>query len=205
MSATGEAIGLTGSAGQPAAEPVRGGAVPLAVVGPLLLASGACALAYQTAWLREFRLIFGASTAASAAVVAVFMGGLGLGGRLIGPRSDRHPSPLLFYAQLETLIALLAAATPWLLALVREAYVGLGGTSELGPSLGALARLGLAALVLLPPTVLAGGTLGAAARAAQHEGDPRRRATAVLYGLNTMGAVAGCLATTFFLLETFGT
>ena len=50
----------------------------------LLFGSGACALVYQTAWLREFRLIFGASTAASAAVLAIFMGGLGLGSLLLG-------------------------------------------------------------------------------------------------------------------------
>jgi spermidine synthase len=182
-----------------------GGGARLALVAPLLFASGACALAYQTAWTREFRLVFGASTAASAAVVAVFMGGLGLGGWLIGPRADRRPNPLLFYARLEALVAITAAVTPWLLALVRQAYIGLGGTAALGPPLGTLARLILAGLVLFVPTVLAGGTLGAAARAVEGEGDAPRRATAVLYGVNTMGAVAGCLATTFFMLETFGT
>jgi spermidine synthase len=174
-------------------------------VAPLLFASGACALAYQTAWTREFRLIFGASTAASAAVVAVFMGGLGLGGWLIGSRADQRSNPLLFYARLEALVAVTSAATPWLLGLVRAAYIGLGGTVTLGPHLGMLARLLLAGLVLLVPTMLAGGTLGAAARAVEDESDAGRRATAVLYGVNTMGAVAGCMATTFYMLETFGT
>src|SRR5438105_58929 len=50
-----------------------------APVAALLFGSGFCALVYQVAWLREFRLIFGASTAASAAVTAIFIGGLGLG------------------------------------------------------------------------------------------------------------------------------
>jgi spermidine synthase len=198
---------LASPAGEPAGwfPPAPSGAVSLRVVAPLLLASGACALAYQAAWTREFRLIFGASTAASAAVVAVFMGGLGLGGWLIGPRADRRANPLLLYARLEALVAVTAAATPWLLALVRRAYIGLGGSTVMGEMLGTLARLVLAGLVLLVPTVLAGGTLGAAARAVEHAGDQRRRATAVLYGVNTLGAVAGCLATTFFMLETFGT
>ena len=52
--------------------------------GLLLFGSGACALIYQTVWLREFRLIFGASTAASAAVLAIFMGGLGVGSVVLG-------------------------------------------------------------------------------------------------------------------------
>ena len=188
------------------AEPGHGGnRTTLVFVAPLLFASGACALAYQTAWTREFRLIFGASTSASAAVIAVFMGGLGLGGWLIGSRADQRRNPLLFYARLEALVAVTAAATPWLLALVRQAYIASGGTVTMGAPLGTIARLFLAGLVLLLPTMLAGGTLGAAARAVEGQGDAGRRATAVLYGVNTLGAVAGCMATTFFMLETFGT
>ena len=78
----------------------------------LLYGSGLCALIYQTVWLREFRLIFGGSTAASAAVLAIFMGGLGLGGLILGQRVDNSDRPLRFYAQLELLIAGSAALTP---------------------------------------------------------------------------------------------
>src|SRR5438552_7367415 len=63
----------------------------------LLFGSGFCALIYQTAWLREFRLIFGASTAASAAVLGVFMAGLGLGGIILGRVSECRTRPLAFY------------------------------------------------------------------------------------------------------------
>jgi spermidine synthase len=49
------------------------------LISALLFGSGACALIYQTVWLREFRMIFGGSTAASAAVLGIFMGGLGAG------------------------------------------------------------------------------------------------------------------------------
>jgi spermidine synthase len=52
---------------------------------------------YQVCWLREFSLVFGASTAASAAVLAIFAGGLGVGGLVLGSRSDRQRRPLLFY------------------------------------------------------------------------------------------------------------
>jgi spermidine synthase len=179
--------------------------VPLAVVAPLLFGSGFCALVYQIAWQREFRLIFGASTAASAAVVAVFMGGLGLGGWVIGPRTDRRINPLRFYAVLEALVALTAATSPPLLLLARNVYLSLGGSVALGALGGTGLRLLLAGLILLPPTFVAGGTLGAAARAVEHEGDQRRRGTALLYGVNALGAVTGCLAATFWLLETFGT
>jgi spermidine synthase len=50
-----------------------------------------------------------------------------------------------------------------------------------------------------------GGTLPAAARAASTSDDAGRRSVALLYGINTLGAVAGAFSGTFFLLELFGT
>lgn len=183
----------------------RDGPVPVATMTALLFASGTCALVYQIAWLREMRLVFGASTAASAAVLAVFMGGLGLGGMLLGRRADRHPRPLVLYAQLELLIALAAAATPSLVWIVRQAYVGLGGSVTLGVGGATVVRLLLTALVLCLPTVLMGGTLPAAARAVESDDDPRRRRLGLLYGANTLGAVTGAFLATFLLLEVLGT
>lgn len=170
----------------------------------LLMGSGACALVYQTAWLRELRLIFGASTPASAAVLAIFMGGLGLGSLLLGRRSEQHARPLLLYAKLELLIAGSAALTPGLLRLARSIYIALGGSLRLGAGLGTSVRLLLAALVLLAPTFLMGGTLPAAACAVVTQKDSRRRHLAVMYGCNTLGAVLGAGGSTFYLLERLG-
>jgi spermidine synthase len=192
----------------PSAPPAssRGGRIGSAwKAAPFLFGSGFCALVYQVAWQREFRLVFGASTAASAAVVAIFMGSLGAGGWVLGRMADRRRDPWGFYARLEALVALTAALTPPLLWAVRALYLGLGGSIVLGPFVGTLLRLALATLVLLPPMFLAGGTLPAAVRAVQFEADRRRRGLAVLYGINTLGAVAGAMAATFALLEIFGT
>lgn len=174
-------------------------------VALLVMGSGFCALVYQVAWFRMFRLIFGASTAASAAVLAIFMGGLGLGSAWLGRRADAHRRPLAFYGQLEIGIALTAAASPLLLAIVRDLYIALGGTFKLGLAVGTPLRLLLSALVLAVPTFLMGGTLPAVARAVESESDAGRRYLAVLYGFNTLGAVLGAVATTFLLLESLGT
>lgn len=150
--------------------------------------------------------MFGASTLASAAVIAIFIGGLGLGALKLGAWVDRARSPLRAYAALELGIALSAAATRLLLPLAMRAYVGLGGTVVLGLTLATLVRLGLAALVLAVPTVLMGGTLPALARAGlPADGNPARRGVALLYGVNTLGAVLGCLVATFVLIERLGT
>ena len=100
-------------------------------VAALLFGTGFCALVYQIGWLRELRLVFGASTAASAAVLAIFIGGLGTGGLLLGRRADTHPRPILLYAQLEAIVATSAALSPLLLSLVRTLYVAAGGTPRL--------------------------------------------------------------------------
>jgi spermidine synthase len=178
---------------------------PLARAAPLLFGSGLCALTYQVVWQRELRLVFGGSTAANAAVLAIFIGALGLGSALLGPRADRHPRPFRLYAALEALIAASAAATPLLLWVAREAYVRLGGTPQLGTPLGTLIRLLLSALVLAMPCFLMGGTLPAATRALESASDVRRRAAAAAYGINTLGAVAGALLATFLLMERLGT
>ncbi len=170
----------------------------------LLFGSGACALIYQTVWMRDFRLIFGASTVATGAVLAIFMGGLGLGSALLGKRADRHPHPLAFYGQLEMLIALSAAITPLLLMAIRAGYFAIGGAAALGTVMATLVRIVLSALVLAVPTILMGGTLPAMARAVETNDDTGRRRLALLYGINTLGAVFGAVIATFVLLERFG-
>lgn len=170
----------------------------------LVFGSGLCALLYQTTWLREFRLIFGSSTAASAAVIGIFMGGLGFGSALLGKRAERARRPLAFYAGLEFLIALSAALTPALVSIVRAVYIACGGNLAMGPFVSTCVRLLLAAVVLAVPTLLMGGTLPAMARFAVSDRDASRRGLAFLYGMNTLGAVVGASAGTFYLLERFG-
>jgi spermidine synthase len=174
------------------------------IVSLLLFVSGLCALVFQTAWLREFRLIFGATTPASAAVLAIFMGGLGLGNALLGKRADRTENPLRLYGQLELAISLAAALSPFLVQIIRGIYIGLGGQESLGSFGATIVRLVLSSLVLGLPTFLMGGTLAAAARAVTAPDDKSRGSIGWLYGLNTIGAVVGALLSTFFLLETLG-
>lgn len=171
----------------------------------ILFVSGFCSLVYQIAWLRQFRLIFGASTLANGAVVAIFIGGLGVGGLLFGRRIDRHARPLWLYARIEGGIALTTALTPLLLHAARASYIALGGSLALGSAGATVVRLLLSTVVLAVPTILMGATLPAAARAAETNDDAGRRITSLFYGVNTLGAVTGALMATFLLLELLGT
>jgi hypothetical protein len=173
-------------------------------VSLLLFGSGFCALLYQTVWLRQFRLIFGASTAASAAVLAIFMAGLGIGGIVIGERVEHSRNPFAVYGALELGVAVSAGLTPLLFFAIRAAYLAMGGSLGMPVLFITPFRLLLAALVLAVPTILIGGTLPAVTRAAESPEDAERSGVAVLYGVNTLGAVAGTMVSTFYLLEHFG-
>ena len=173
-------------------------------VSVLVFGSGFCALVYQVTWLRELRLVFGASTPASAAVLAVFMGGLGAGSLVLGRRAERAARPLAFYGWLEIGAAVAAALTPWTLRAVRAAYLAAGGSSALGGPGGTLLRLALTALVLGVATFLMGGALPAISRAVITAADRGRRSLGWLYGCNTLGALAGAALATFVLLEGLG-
>jgi spermidine synthase len=173
-------------------------------VSVLLFGSGLCALIYQSVWLRQFRLIFGASTLASAAVLAMFMAGLGAGALWLGRHVDRSRNPLAFYGFLEVGVAVSAALTPLLLWAVRAGYLAIGGSYVLGSFFATVVRLLLTVIVLAVPTILMGGTLPAAARAIERRGDGGRIGVSLLYAANALGAVAGVAISTFFLLERFG-
>lgn len=153
----------------------------------LLLGSGFCSLIYQTVWQNLLRLSFGASTLASAAVLSVFMGGLGFGALLIGRRSDLHPKPLKPYALLDLAIAVWALHSPLFLDVCQSIYLTLGGVRELGTLGATLLRLALSALCIGPAAFL---TLPAAVRAL---GEEPSGGLARIYGANTLGAVAGAL------------
>src|SRR5262245_34185963 len=79
------------------------------VLGAAVL-SGASSLCFELLWVRQATLFIGHATAAVSAVIAAFMGGLGLGALLCGRRADAARRPLRAYAALELLAAALSVA-----------------------------------------------------------------------------------------------
>lgn len=170
----------------------------------LFALSGATALVYETVWARQLILTFGASHEAVSIVLASFMAGLALGSFAIGRWADRLRRPLRVYGILELVLALLAAATPALHRLADEIYLSRALAVEgVPPTLHAL-RVALAFLVLLPPTVLMGGTLPLLVRLFVRGRRDMAHYLARLYAVNTAGAVGGTLAAGFLLLPRFG-
>src|SRR3954463_9503591 len=103
---------------------------PRATVATLLLLcacfllSEPAALIYQTAWTRQFAIVFGTSELAVATVLAAYMGGLALGAVLAEKFLPRVTRPVLTYALLEVGIGVSAVfAVPLLLWLANLALV----------------------------------------------------------------------------------
>src|SRR5438093_4611664 len=133
------------------------------------------------------------------------MGGLGLGAWLLGRVADLTDRPAVPYGRLEIAIGVFGVLSPLVLGFAHWLYIGTAGALALGGSASVALRFGLAALVLLIPTTLMGGTLPVLTRA--FTGDDRgllKRSLGGLYGLNTLGAVIGTALAGFFLIEFVG-
>jgi spermidine synthase len=165
--------------------------------------SGATGLVWQVLWTRQLSLVFGVTTYAVATVLATFMGGLALGSFLFGRWVDRSRNPVLAYALLEAGIGIYALFVPYLFEVLRGYYVVLRQL-ELSYGTLALLRALLAALVLLPPTTLMGGTLPVLTRYWVRVRGEVGLGAGLLYFTNTAGAIAGCLVGGFYLLARFG-
>jgi len=175
-----------------------------ALVLVLFFLSGASGLVYEIAWTRQLGLLFGVSVFATSAVLAAFMGGLGLGSFLFGRLIPTRSNPLRAYAWLEAGIAVSALAVGPALAAAEPLYVALARMLEGNYLLFSLARALLAILVLLVPTTLMGGTVPAIAGVLVNRRDEVGWSTGLLYAANTSGAFVGCIAAGFALVHWLG-
>src|SRR3954466_12420850 len=106
MSTTAPAVNQLASDAFPSSVPHRSvSTAPLASFGACFVCSGFAALVYQTAWTRQFAIVFGTSELAVATVLAAYMGGLALGAWLVERFLPRIERPVLTYALLELGIA----------------------------------------------------------------------------------------------------
>jgi spermidine synthase len=171
--------------------------------------SGAAALIYQTAWTRQFALVFGTSELAVATVLAAYMTGLALGAWLIEGVLPRIRRPIRTYAVLELGIALAGIAlVPLCLATGEWILVRLlGGLPEPLAAVQAgitLYYLVASFLTLLVPTVLMGATLPILAREGVRRTEEIGPRIGALYAWNTAGGVLGALGTALWLLPSLG-
>ena len=166
--------------------------------------SGFAGLVYEVAWIRQAALLFGSTTFAVSAVLAVFFLGLAIGAHLFGRIGQRTSRPLILFAYIEIGLGLLALISPYVFDFADFLYGIAYRILSDDPLLRFTTRLLLVALVVLPPTVLMGGTLPLFCRQYSRNSGTIARAVGLLYGVNTLGAALGCAATGFIFLPDLG-
>ena len=176
-----------------------------------LFASGAASLVYELIWFRHLTLVFGASLYALSAVLCAFMMGLAGGawimGRVLARDSIKmEPGKLIrVYGLLEGLIGLYALCFPIGLSLLEKLYpLILPESGQVGLSVHLL-EFFLSTLLMFPATLLMGATLPlVGCWATGNQTEKVFTQVSLLYGVNTFGAVFGCLFTQFIAIRIWG-
>jgi spermidine synthase len=172
--------------------------------------SGVAALVYEITWTRRLHFVFGATIRAVSAVLAAYMAGLSLGALVAARRAPRLRSPLAAYAGVELTVALAALYVPsaiaWLRAIDSRWYRDGAAAAEV-----TALRFVLALFVIGAPAALMGATLPLLVRSVSldRSDDVGARTTlakrvAILYAVNTAGAVVGALYAGFYAIGAIG-
>jgi spermidine synthase len=166
--------------------------------------SAVAALVYQVAWTRMLSLTFGRTTLATSAVVAGFMGGMGIGAWLYHRIERGRPHDALrVYAGLEVGIAISAALLTAGFAPLPGIFASVAADLPAGPGLDLL-RIALVIAMLLVPAALMGATFPALCSVLIRSRAGVARHLGRVYGLNTVGAAAGALLGGFVWVEALG-
>ena len=153
----------------------------------LFIGSGCAALIYEIVWFQILELVIGSSSISLGILLGTFMGGMCLGSLLAPRLIPRTHHPLRVYAALELGIAIIGLLILLGVPLIRNFHAS---------------RALLAAVCLLPPTMLMGATLPAISRWVKTTSEGVAW-LGFFYGGNIGGAVLGSLLTGFYLLRVY--
>ena len=170
--------------------------LPLLIL--LLAGSGCAALIYEIVWFQLLQLVIGSSAISLGLLLAAYMGGLCLGSALLPRIVPQGLHPLRVYGVIESGIGILGLIVLFAVPLVGRMYVAAAAQGLIG----LVVRGAIAAVCLLPPTVLMGASLPAIARWVRTT--PKGLSwVGFLYSGNIAGAVFGCLLAGFYLLRVY--
>ena len=171
--------------------------------------SGAAGLMYESIWSRYLGLFVGHSAGAQVIVLVIYLGGMSLGAAVAARYSQRVREPLLGYAAVEVLVGIIGLG-------FHEAFVGMSAFAYStifpalagGPAL-ALVKWSLAALLILPQSLLLGSTFplmsaGLLRLVSADGATGSGRTLSTLYFTNSIGAAVGVLVSGFYLIGVAG-
>ncbi|OAB61895.1 hypothetical protein AY599_07065 [Leptolyngbya valderiana BDU 20041] len=171
----------------------------------IFFVSGLAGLIYQSIWAQYLGLLLGHAAYSQVLVLAVFMGGMGLGAAIVARRGERWRSLVRAYAIVELLLGLAALVFHPLFVALHAMTTGAGPDGALSPGLAEPVKWVLGIGLILPQSVLLGMSfpLLAAGLMRQHA-DSQGRSLGSLYFSNSMGAALGAVLAIFALVPLIG-
>jgi spermidine synthase len=148
-------------------------------------------------------LVFGASAPATAAILMAFFIGAAVGSLLGGRLLRAFRNPLACYAIVELWIGIMSLTVPALVHHLPVLLKAFGDPAAMSfqPY---LVRLILAMSIVLPATAGMGATIPIMNALVHRFLRNIGKSTALAYGVNTLGAVVGCLVGGFLLVQHWG-
>lgn len=168
----------------------------------LTLITGFTGLVYQVTWHKYLSFFLGSHALATSIVLSVFFLFLSLGYITLGRNAYRIPikNKLFLYGIIEFLIGAYVLISPELFHILSNSIPVLSGSLSQDILYGFI----FASLFIGFPTFLMGSTIPVLTLAMSNTFEKSHQAHATVYGLNTMGAVGGALATGFIFIESLG-
>ena len=169
--------------------------------------SGVCSFAYEVVWTRMLALVLDTSIYAFVTMLSMVLIGIAVGSALVSPLVRRRWNWPLVFAAIEVLIALGAVWAVWAVANLGDVREYLAASPQLQRFVATPIRLNfvVAAVTILPSTLLIGATFPIAARI-YTAGLPRSsERLGEIYAVNVFGAIFGSMLGGFLLLPLFGT
>ena len=164
--------------------------------------SGLTALGAQVIWTRLLTLLFGATVYAFAIILAVFLSGLGVGSAVAARLLKRGANPFVGLAISQLALIPTLYLGGYLLARVLP-YASPPSITPMGSLHGF--HVLRAFVVVFPATVFWGMSFPFALAAAGIGSRDPAEASGRVYASNTVGAIVGALAVSFWLIPAFGT
>ncbi len=169
----------------------------------LVALSGFAALVFEVTWTRILTLVIGSSVLSFAIVLALYLFGIAIGSAAIAKSVARMERPLLRFAELQILLALVVLTHLFVFPMLPDVFLDVIRSRGTTLPIYLAAQAGLAGLILVPPCVILGALFPLAARLL-YAGESGR-ATGVTYAVNTAGTILGSLAAGFAMIPMLGT
>ncbi|HKW51314.1 MAG TPA: fused MFS/spermidine synthase, partial [Candidatus Eisenbacteria bacterium] len=159
----------------------------------------------EVVWSKYLSFLLGNSIYGVSTVVAAFLGGLGIGASLGGRLAARTREPLLLYARLELIVAVMGLLSPLAYLAARPIFASLNALFLGHGAAFLFLRFLVLFAALLVPTIAMGASLPLLVSDFARR-DPKGSAPTVarLYAVNTAGAVAGVAAAGFLAIPALG-